>query len=376
MHKPLWIFFNVLMDRGSQPLSVDQYFDFFTAFNEIKLDHIDSLESLRDFCKIFWLNNDSFENEFNDLFSIYTTDLELDKLFLGREEIKKNEDEKTDDSSEKPDKIKDEGISESSQRTESERPSSTKDKPIEEQENEAQADFELVVGDGKSKVRKTKRSYLSHQFKLDDQSIMPFKPRYLTQRIRRLVENPRIEWTDDIDYEVIIEEFSKKRFIEEIKYQKKETSHSHVVLLADHWGSMLAYEYLEKQISQSILSIPGCKFEHFTFMNLPEYNANTKGYKMYIKGGGEMETRNLRWDKDTWIFLLSDGGGLSGMVNRGRMRASFQLWRYLKSKTDHVYWINPVSKKHREGTTAQRLNLSIPMLFPIQSELNIFFNKA
>ncbi len=366
MSKPLWTFFNVLREKSSQTISVDQYFDFFTAFNELNLNHIDSLESLRDFCKLFWLNNASFEQEFNTLFKTYTSSLELERLLLKQEKRVSSDDIVTESDDE-------EKVTQPSIESKIEKPSSPEIKPPKEQEKETLSDIELLIGDGKSKIRGTKRSYLSHQFKLDDQSIMPFKPRYLTQRMRRLVESPKIEWTDDLDFELMIEDFSKNRFIDEIKYQKKETSHSHVVLLADHWGSMLAYEYMEKQISQSILSIPGCRFEHYAFKNLPEYDPKTKGYKILKVDSGETETKNLGWDKNTWIFLLSDGGGLSGMINRGRMRASFQLWQYMKRNTDHVYWINPVSKKHREGTTAQRLNLSIPMLFPIQSELNIFF---
>jgi uncharacterized protein with von Willebrand factor type A (vWA) domain len=367
MHKPLWLFFNVLREKSSQAISVDQYFDFFTAFNELDLRHIDNLESLRDFCKIFWLNNDSFEAEFNDLFKQYTSNLDLEKLI-----IKQKESISSNDIIDTPNK--EEIITPPS----TEKPSNPEIITPKEQQQEALSDFELLVGDGKSKIKGNKKNYLSHQFMLDDLSIIPFKPRFLTQRMRRLVESPKIEWTDELDFERIIEDFSKDGFIEDVKYQKKETSYSHVVLLADHWGSMLAYEYMEQQIARSIRSIPGCRFEHYTFKNLPEYDPKTKGYKMIKMGGREVktETLNTSWDKNTWIFLLSDGGGLSGMVNKGRMRASFQLWYYLKSKTNHVFWLNPVSINHRAETTAARLNLSIPMLFPIQSELNMFFNKA
>jgi len=196
--------------------------------------------------------------------------------------------------------------------------------------------------------------------------------------MRRLVENPKIEWTDEIDFPLMVEEFSKNRFIDNLKYLKKETSYSHIVLLADHWGSMLSYEYIEDHISHSIRSIPECNFEHYVFQNLPEYDSRSKGYKMLKVNSGDKKTESLKpgWNKDTRIFILSDGGGLSGIVNKQRMRASFKFWRYLKSKTNHVFWINPVSKIHREGTTAERLNRVIPMIFPIESELNIFFNKT
>lgn len=378
MSKPLWIFFNVLREKSSQTITVDQYFDFFTAFNELDLSHIGNMELLRDFSKIFWLNNDSFEEEYNRLFKGYTSDLKLEELILHREvSHTPNASNASDTDTSYPINVDDKSGNIGTDKIEKKPRAPEKEQSV-SSDKEILADFELLIGDGKSKVRASRRSYQCHQFKLDDQSIIPFKPRYLTQRMRRLVESPSIEWTDNLDYKLMIEEFSQNRFIEEIKYEKKETSHSHVVLLSDHWGSMLAYEYFEKQISQSMLSIPGCRFEHYTFKNLPEYDPKTNGYDLLKLGSGEINTESLntKWKENTWILLLSDGGGLSGMVNRGRMRASFQFWQYLKSKTNHVHWINPVSKKHRKGTTAERLNLSIPMLFPIQSELNVFFNKV
>ena len=376
MTKPLWTFFNSLREKSSQTLSLDQYFDFFTAFNEMNLDHIGNMQELRDFCKIFWLNNDSFEDEFHLLFEQYTSILELEALL-------KDKTQKVEDSKVKDPKLKDDISGGPVTETdggggEDPRPRPTPPPIPEHKSDEIYSDFELLVGDVSSNIRSRKRRYISHQFNLDDHSIIPFKPRYLTQRLRRKVESPKIEWTDELDFELMIDEYSKNQFIDEIKYQKKETSQSHVVLLCDHWGSMLAYEYLEKEIANSIMSIPGCRFEHFRFQNLPEYNPKTKGYNMLKIDAGEIDTESTKtmWDSNTWIFLLSDGGALSGMLNRGRMRASFQLWNYLKSKTNHVFWINPVSKEYRKGTTAARLNKSIPMIFPVQRELNTFFNKA
>ena len=153
-------------------------------------------------------------------------------------------------------------------------------------------------------------------------------------------------------------------------------SSSNIILLADRYGSMLSYEYIESHLVDAFNAIPDCDFEHFYFKNLPELNDDTGHYRMKSLGNTMhmFDSIQSNWNSDSWFFIFSDAGAHSGMINKSRMRATIKMWNYFKRISKHVYWLNPVPEQYRNESTAQRLNLVIPMIFPVQTEFNKFFN--
>lgn len=377
MKKPLWNFFNLLKESSPLVLSVDQYFYFFEAFQQLQNGSLQSPYELRDFCKIFWLKNYEYEREFDAYFDTFIKKEELIKLFKQKETGKNPEDSKP---TKKEEIAEDETPNqEIIQEKEDKNPLEDHQEEVQKQEHEDFVDFDLLIGETESEQRPEEISEYEFKFRftMDDLSIMPFKLRHFAQRLRRKVEKPFKEVTDELDMEHMIAQYSKNRYIDEIVYKYKDSSSSNVILLADRFGSMLSYEYVESQLVYAIKAIPDCTFEHYYFRNLPAYLEESGHYEMKSARAkvSNLKTGAATWSKDSWFFILSDGGAHSGMLNKDRMRATLKMWNYLKKVSPHVFWLNPVPDKYMKNSTAQRLKRVIPMINPVQDELNKFFNS-
>ncbi|MCB0628655.1 MAG: hypothetical protein R2824_33870 [Saprospiraceae bacterium] len=383
MKKPLWTFFTLLKARTQLLLSVDQYAYFLAAFQQIPTGHFKNYHDLRDFCKIFWLKDQEYEADFDLLFEQIAVWEDLKLSFLEPEE---------EPSPEEPGKGTDAGGTPSTgggsrggggdqgpgQKTNGQevQDDDSTGKQIEEEEL---AEIELTIKEQDQNAGQTARAaayQFEYTFTLNDQAIMPFELRHFAQRLRREVETPVKVPTKDLDYEQMIIQYTKYRYIDEIVYQFRDSSSSNIVLLADRYGSMLAYEYVEKQLYLAINTIPDCSFEHYFYYNLPE----RQGSENYLlknagKGKPQLDTGKHKWNTDTWFFILSDAGAHSGMVNRGRMVDTFRWWNYLRGISSHVYWLNPVPPDYLQGSTAQRLKVTIPMIYPTKDELKKFFQN-
>ena len=239
--------------------------------------------------------------------------------------------------------------------------------------------FELPINEDKNELMESHISVFGreHPFKMEDQTIMPFNRRFVAQRFRRAVETSVLEDTDEIHLETMIDQYCCQGYMDEISYHNKDSSHSHIVLLADRFGSMLGYEYIEDQLQLMLKTLPNCTFEHYVFYNVPKWEEETHSYIMRPLHEDEITLPNdaTLWNKETWFLIFSDAGAHSGWVNEKRMHASLDMWRYFEQFSSHVYWINPVSRSFRKGTTAQRLNFVIPMLYPYQTDWQQFFTQ-
>ncbi len=385
MKKPLWIFFTALKDQTPLVLSIDQYFYFFEAFQQLPLYHFSHYHELRDFCKIFWLNDYRFEKEFDQTFDAMTQWAEIGYILSPEKKTPPPPPEPPVPGPEppgpKPPRPEPPGP---------EPPGPEPPRPVSsEPTNKADfVDFELILREeqGTKETSIISMNQLEHDFALEDQSIMPFRLRYFAQRLRRSVETTEKVMADELDYEQMIKQYCEDRYLNKIVYKFRDSSKSNVVLLADRFGSMLAYEYLELQLRDSISAIPNCHFEQYYFYNIPRRSPDKKHYLLNTVTGRDpvFKTKKQQWDKNTWFFILSDAGAHSGEINEERIDASLAMWKYFKAISKHVYWINPVPKIYMENkvdgeyndTTAQRLNLIVDMIYPTEKNLNQFFNQV
>lgn len=198
---------------------------------------------------------------------------------------------------------------------------------------------------------------------LDDDYIMPFEKRYLAQRLRRSVTSSKRVQSMELDLSAMIEDFCQDRYLNNLKYLNRDYSASNIVLFSDRMGSMLAYEFIEQHLSDTIDLIPGCSFEHYYFNNLPRYNSVLDSFT-FVSATDKESTLNSnehKWNRKTWFFLLSDAGAHSPTVSKGRIKATYRFWKFLKQISSHVHWLNPVPNEYMQDCTAKRLQMRIEM---------------
>lgn len=377
---PLWGFFHYIKDKSPIPLAIDQYFHFVHAIERGEFESLERSEDLLAFTKVFWLNDPNYAPQYE--YAFFT--------FFDRKQLIKPEYLEDRTQSERQEKkireIKDKIETDTNNvvNVDSDKEKSTNDNTgIVEQTlpQDEMVDFKLVLkesdraGDDQNDMFK---DYVKHNFILSDSAIMPFDVRNFSQRIRRKVETADQVVSDELDARAMVKDFVENGFIEEIKYELADASHSNIVLLSDRFGSMLAYEYMDDLFRDGFSQIPHCQFEHYFFYNLPKQDQSQNHYllKQLDSRHAEFNTANHKWHRNTWFFILSDAGAHSGVVNRDRMKYSRKFWKYFNAISDYVYWINPVPFEFLNDSTAKRLQMTIPMVYPSEKNLNKMINLA
>ena len=384
MNSPFWNFFNRYREQASTPLAIDQYFYFLKAWYALPMpDTIKDIAELRRFCKLFWLRDSVDEVNFDRIFDMHldmeswqtlwstpATDSETKKPLTGEAEdtdSEGTEQSSTGDTSE-PDTSPDH------------QPAGEQKKKEENQhsfEDQTFVDFELIISDHSGMVAEKQTELIEHNYHLNDQAIMPFNLRYFAQRLRRKIQTPLYEYTDRLNLPKIVSQFSQQGYIDNLIYERRNASNSNIVFLADREGSMLAYEFWEQQLTLSFKAIPACKFEHYIFYNLPHQEKNGSNYLLHHSKQKRrpLNTARHHWTKDTCFFIFSDAGAHSGLVNKDRLWESLELWYFLKSISQEVYWLNPVPAEYQNDCTAKRLTFTIPMIYPDEAGLDFITNR-
>ena len=356
---PLWGFFTFIRKKTPVPLSIDQYVYFITALHSLDTQ-LDDVDDLLTFTKVFWLADPAWTKQYERYFLSFFKDISIPN---------------PKPSPTPPDPPPPpEPLTPPKPSTPSEAP--TPPEPVSSPvvTNESMVDFELVLRDavGPSPVIIKDSAQSSTQYYLGDDLIMPFRMRTFIQRLRRKIETSERIQSDEINIREMITQYTRSGFIEELIYEMEDTSSSHIVLLSDRYGSMLAYEYLENYFADGFRRVPHCLFEHYSFYNLPERDSEGE-YLLTDQGthGDTFRTSEHHWSNKTWFFVLSDAGGLSGMVNRDRLKDSLKFWRFLNEISPHTHWINPVPMRYLNDCTAKRLQMSIPMIDPTEEALHM-----
>ena len=363
---PLWGFFTHIRDRSPVPLSIDQYFFFIDAIHHMDLRHIKTTKDLLEFTKIFWLNNPRFKEQYEHAFTSFLDwEKELNKPTKQEAPAAPIISPAVDPIPEK----KEESEKITDQKEEVPKPLETETK-----ERTSLVDFDLLVKETESTQgieNPAMTPVPQHEFSLSDLSIVPFDGRHFVQRLRRKVETTEQIFSDVLDIPLIVERFAEMGFIDDFIYEIYETQQSNVVLLTDRSDSMLSFEFLERHFDLSMRQIPYCHFQHFYFYNWPLPIQHGKYFELQPAKKGEVAftTESHKWNKHTWFFILSDAGGLSGLVNGERIDQTMKFWWHLQNISEHVFWINPVPVEMMDDCTAIRLQMSIPMTHPDKDSL-------
>lgn len=247
--------------------------------------------------------------------------------------------------------------------------------------------IELMIGDAQQSEEKLKNILDGLQKKnfainLNDQAILTMSPRYFAQRGRHAFQSNDNHEEVDIDVPTMVRKYAEIKIFEEIIYTRSKTNKSNVVLFADRFGAMLAYEFLEEFLIDSFAQIPECHFEKYYFYNLPKaLNKETTPEKieyLFTPYGmsSPLHSQAANWNEGTCFIIFSDGGAHSSAINSNRIANTITFWEYLKNISDRTYWINPVPLHQMKDCTARRLNYFIPMYDVIPSDLERLFSLA
>ncbi|MDX1477936.1 MAG: hypothetical protein R3301_09540 [Saprospiraceae bacterium] len=371
---PLFGFFRFIRNKSHAPLSIDQYDAFVRAVYAMDLQDIQTAADLMELTKIFWLSDTRFQTQYEGYFRAF---FQWEELFANGDDPDRvpPPDPENGDSEEpvvKPDPA-DGGI-EGPQDPNGSDENGSGSIESETVDQSQLVDFELLIRESQQGLEEEVpvSGMYAHDFNLSLQSLMPFNARKVSQRLRRKVETAEQVPSDRLDLREMSRRYATDGFLAEIIYEMADASHSNVVLLADRFGSMYAHSYLEEHLRTCFRQIPHCTFEHYYFYNVPDYDAEKAHYCLTVPGKAVQTfyTSKHKWTDRTWIFILSDAGAHSGMVNRPRMHATLQFWHDLRAITPHVYWINPVPFEYLNDCTAKRLQLRIPMYHPDEASLN------
>ena len=380
---PLWGFFKFIKDKFSMPLAIDQYFYLVEVLHKMPLysatddpdeskSILENRESLLSFTKIFWLNDLNFEAEYNRYFELFFDKETLLETISKPGETKKEKHSVSNGTNTSP------TTKDLPQKSGNEKESKSNTKLKDPWETEGMVDFELVLQDAKGSRPEGKDTLKKseHTFMLADKAIMPFETRHFAQRLRRKVETTEKVISSRINIPEMVKEYTQQGFVNDILYEYDDSSFSNVVLLADRYGSMLAYEFLEENFRESLQQIPHCNFEHYSFYNLPQLDRGEYSFRSMDDAVKGNTLQPKKWNDKTWFFVLSDAGGHSGMVNKERMQATLKFWKYLNHISEYVYWVNPIPFEFLNDCSAKRLQMVIPMIHPDDISLHKTINEA
>jgi hypothetical protein len=370
---PLWRFFRLIRDKAEVALSVEQYMYFMKALHTGSTRFNDQAELLA-FTKLFWLPDRAFESQYDYYFNS-VVDWEAEFAKARRGVLSSAPIGNTD---------KGETTNRSNTATEKNSPSDTTSGDSASASQQAQTgfvDFTLVLKEIVESHPALPYSTLdpdAHDFTLTDAALMPFDNRSIIQRLRRKVETADHVVSDQLDIKAMIREYADHGYIEQIRYQMDDASRSNIVLIADRDTPMLAYRFIEDHFSKGFIQLPHCAFEHYTITARPQMTADKMHF--FLQGANaitnNLDTRKHTWSSDTWFFIFSDAGALSGVVDRERMQQTLAFWRYLQHISEHTHWINPVPFSEMNDCTAKRLRLSIPMIEPVEADLVQLIHNA
>ena len=382
---PFWYLFQSIKAEFNAALTIEDYFLFLKSFEQMPSGSIKNYTQFSKFCKLFWLKDPKNEFAFDMLFKVYQNQMieELNKI-IASSNIQPEKEDKEQHS--KENKSKTDTVVPDTRNDVN--PNVTSDSSIQNQKvvktkQESQPNFqiediELLIADGEGQGQEKTDYEFQHFFFMGDDFIMPFEKRYIAQRMRRMVETKDKVEGEELNIPAILNDFARDQYIHEIHRLDEDFSNIKVVLFTDRMGSMLAYEHIEQHLAETFQIIPGIELEYYFFANLPPTSKDREHFLLTsaLEVNQNINSKDHKWTRNTWFFILSDAGAHSGAVSGGRIKATIKFWEYLKAVSSHVFWLNPVPNEYMNDCTAKRLQMMIPMYGVEQPELKRLFTKA
>ncbi|MEZ4771871.1 MAG: hypothetical protein R3D00_01735 [Bacteroidia bacterium] len=351
----LWRVFSRLRKELNLPVGVDEYHLLLLALeNGFGWENRDNLARL---CETIWLkapdNRGYLRKVLDEVIGAET--MVIDRV---EAEAQKAAEEKTA----KEQKPPEEKPPENPSKVPAEKPESQPQTQQTISEERAQVETEAigqVLDLNLAESAPTSRSVPATGFILDD-SYLPFSLREMKQSwrfLRNLVHGGN---SDEIDIPATVKNIARDGIFTEVVFRPSVINKSHLLLLIDHGGSMIAFDLLADQLAQAAREGGGHPHaEVYYFQNNPQ------GYLYKNRNQVEGFARTRVWLKNrspyTSVLIFSDAGGARGNYNPIRVQQTAVFLRELKSYIGKIAWLNPVPAYRWSGTTAEEISKLVPM---------------
>jgi uncharacterized protein with von Willebrand factor type A (vWA) domain len=334
-------FLKTLRQRSSSPLT--------TLYPKEQLLHL---------AKMVWLKPNQSEQLFEDLFEEnYFYDLLLlrkrDKVNEGLEERR----ETSFESGERQEReAKQSNENESPQMEENieeylngdqETDFSTISVRISVSEQKASQDLNVKL---KPEIEKSKFLFTKNYFPIDKRKVQQNFKLFPAFRFTRSSHEPDVTAT--------IAKTIEKGFFNEVVYKKIKSNSTHLLLLIDSRGSMVAFDHLTKTIKSALQNVLSSKedrsnkgFQTLYFTNALEENFYVNAVQ--TKGVSLIKTLDSLRSKSACVIIVSDAGAARGGYNRSRVQTTINFLRKIHNCTHKIVWLNPLSIDRWLNTSAE-----------------------
>lgn len=370
-------FFHRLRKELGMDLDARQYRNFLHC---LLLGRAKDKEGLLELCKAMWLARTRYRNQFEEFFEEAYRNLPKYWAYLLEEARRREGQKEVQETASKPASPKPAAQPPKLQVEElAGKPAeAASPKPAEPEVPTAPdwREIELSFDEGEESeggVAKEEReapSQLDTPFLFSEQKYLPFQPRKAKQSWRRLKQQSIRQPTEEIDVEATVRALAGNGFFYQLVYETRKVGRQHFVALFDHGGSMAPYHYLFEFFEAGLRESTGyAEIETYYFTNYPLYHVGQAGLPEYrfFAGMGHTYSVSLsslfaKWEKNTAVLFLSDGGAAHPGINPERVQVTMDLLRRLEAKVERLLWFNPLPRRFWAGTAAALFATRIPML--------------
>jgi len=215
-----------------------------------------------------------------------------------------------------------------------------------------------IEDDHKPETEKSKFLFTRNYYPIDNRKLYQSFKQYPTYRNFLL--------TSEVDIEATINRTLEYGFFNEIVFRKHKVSLSHLLLLVDNRGSMVAFEPLVDAIDAGLKNVfraskaPTSKnLMTLYFNNMPDgvYYEN----KMHTTAVDFNKILGTLKNKPAGIIIISDAGAARMSYNIRRVTKTNSLIKKLKGYTKNIAWLNPLSEERWQNTSAEGIAAAVAM---------------
>lgn len=144
-------------------------------------------------------------------------------------------------------------------------------------------------------------------------------------------------------------------------YQRRRRNDARLVLLLDQNGSMMPFHRFTRDLvetAQQESRLAEENIQVFYFHNVP---GESLYRDLYLTEPVEFQDLLASCDGDTAVLVVSDAGAARGRRRQERIQATTRFLRRMRRQTGLVAWLNPMSRRRWEGSSAEILAYLVPM---------------
>jgi uncharacterized protein len=144
-------------------------------------------------------------------------------------------------------------------------------------------------------------------------------------------------------------------------YQRRRRNDARLILLVDQNGSMMPFHRFTRDLvetAQQESQLPLENVQVFYFHNVP---GDSLYRDLYLTEPVEFGDMLAACDDCTSVLVVSDAGAARGRRRQERIQATTSFLRKLRRRTSLIAWLNPMSERRWEGSSAEILAYLVPM---------------